>query len=268
MNWPELLERLAAPFPPVTIQWRAGATNRDKTKAQALPYVDPRDYERRLDELCPGEWAVVFKPWAERIICELTIHGVTRSSTGESSGDDFAPGTSAEAQAFKRACSKFGLGRHLYDIPAQWVGYDKDKRQLTERPRLPKEPARPARSTPTPPANGLRGGPQPKAAQAQPATAPGRPGATRRVSEATTSAPQPAPAPTLDHKRASAMHRELGKLGFKSGEHYEVCRRALERTVSSLTTLSDEEARRCWEYATEEASRRRHQGEQAAAALN
>jgi hypothetical protein len=136
MTWPELLKQLSEPFPLAAIQWRAGSTTKDKKRAQALPYAEPRVYEDRLNALCPGEWSVTFKPWGDsRLICELTIHGVTRSSTGESEGS-FAPGTSAEAQAFKRACSKFGLGRYLYDLPSPWVAYDAEKKCLLETPQF------------------------------------------------------------------------------------------------------------------------------------
>jgi hypothetical protein len=137
MDWPDLLKQLSEPFPATQVQWRAGSTSRDKKRAQALAYAEPRVYEDRLNALCPGDWSVAFKPWGDnRLICELTIHGVTRSSTGEAS-DGFAPGTSAEAQAFKRACSKFGLGRYLYDLSAPWVAYDADKKRLLEVPQPP-----------------------------------------------------------------------------------------------------------------------------------
>ncbi len=142
-DWPALIAQLSEPFPTTAIQWRAGSTSRDKKRAQALAYAEPRVYEDRLNALCPGDWAVAFKPWGDsRLICELTIHGVTRSSTGEAS-DGFAPGTSAEAQAFKRACSKFGLGRYLYDLPAPWMAYDADKKRLLEVPQLPAPRAQP-----------------------------------------------------------------------------------------------------------------------------
>jgi hypothetical protein len=36
--------------------------------------------------------------------------------------------TSAEAQAFTRACSCFGLGRYFYDVAEQWVELDEYKR--------------------------------------------------------------------------------------------------------------------------------------------
>lgn len=134
VDWQDLYARLSAPFPEEAIYWRAGASSRDKKRAQALPYAEPRVYEDRLNDVCGLDWAVTFKPWGDaRIICELTIHGVTRSSTGEEN-EGFAPGTSAEAQAFKRACVKFGLGRYLYDIPIQWVDFD--GKALSETPAL------------------------------------------------------------------------------------------------------------------------------------
>lgn len=149
-DWQALLTQLSQPFDPKEIKWRAGATTRDKKKAQALPYAEPRAYEDRLNEICPEGWQVEFTPWGEsRIICRLTIHGVTRASTGESgnSKEDIA-GTAAEAQAFKRACSKFGLGRYLYDLPVPWVEYDAEKKRLLEVPSLPSRPAKPAKPAP------------------------------------------------------------------------------------------------------------------------
>ena len=136
MDWPTLLEQLRQPFPASAIYWRAGVVSRDKKRAQALPYAEPRVYEDRLNSVCPGLWSVSFRPWGEsRIICDLTIGELTRSSTGEEN-EGFAPGTAAEAQAFKRACVKFGLGRYLYDIPIVWVPYDENARRLAETPTL------------------------------------------------------------------------------------------------------------------------------------
>jgi hypothetical protein len=137
-EWKELLKKLAEPFPASSIQWRAGQVTRDKKRAQALPYAEPREYEDRLNALAPGDWSVSFRPWGNnRIICELTIHGVTRSSTGESERNpEGIKGTAAEAQAFKRACSKFGLGRYLYDLPSSWVAYNEQNKRLLETPQL------------------------------------------------------------------------------------------------------------------------------------
>ena len=139
MNWTEIHHLLSKPFPTSCIKWRAGATTKDKTKAQALAYAEPRVYEDRLNEIIAGEWEVTFRAWAnDKIICDLAILRITRSSTGESSEDSFSQGTTAEAQAFKRACSKFGLGRYLYDLPIYWMPYDPQKKQLLATPQLPK----------------------------------------------------------------------------------------------------------------------------------
>lgn len=63
------------------------------------------------------------------VTCELTIFGLgSHSATGEEWTDDDNAGTSAEAQAFKRACSCFGLGRYLYHFSGAWVDLDERKR--------------------------------------------------------------------------------------------------------------------------------------------
>jgi hypothetical protein len=43
--------------------------------------------------------------------------------------------TYADAQAFKRACSCFGLGRYFYDFPVFWVDLDQN-RQPARTPAL------------------------------------------------------------------------------------------------------------------------------------
>ena len=116
IDWDSLHAALSEPFPHHLIQYRPGVKSKEGKATRAFPYVDVRAYEDRLNQLVPGDWSVAFQPWGEtKIICRLTIHGVTRSSTGDSSGSPASVGgTAAEAQAFKRACSRFGLGRHLY----------------------------------------------------------------------------------------------------------------------------------------------------------
>jgi len=66
------------------------------------------------------------------VTCELTIFRLgSHSATGEEWADDDNAGTSAEAQAFKRACSCFGLGRYLYYFTGTWVDLDDRKRPKT-----------------------------------------------------------------------------------------------------------------------------------------
>ena len=132
----KLFQELRKPFHPSIIEWKPGALNQDKTKALAMPYADLRAYQDRLDQVCGLRWSVTFTPWGDRIIAHLTIHGVTRSSTGEPDSqaerNEFA-GTAAEAQAFKRACSSFGLGRYLYSLPTLWVEYDAQAKSFSDK---------------------------------------------------------------------------------------------------------------------------------------
>lgn len=132
----ELLQQLERPFEPSSITWKPGSIRKDGTKALALAYGDLRAYMERLDEVCDMGWACAYTPWGDRIICNLTIEGITRSSTGEpdreSERGEIA-GTVAEAQAFKRACAMFGLGRYLYKLPSLWVEWDNDKKTFAPK---------------------------------------------------------------------------------------------------------------------------------------
>lgn len=208
------------------ISWRAGAVSKDKKRAQALAYAEPRTYMDALDALAPG-WQVDFIPWGEnKLICRLSILGVVRSSTGEyeeNARGAIAQGTVAEAQAFKRACVNHGLMRYLYEVEAPWVDYDDEKRRLVETPELPARFLPPRQSgkiysTPT------KAAPQAEEAEAQAEEEPGK----------------------LPPERATAMGRELEKLGFKPKEQLRLASSVLGRQVSALTQLTEPEALEVW----------------------
>lgn len=219
IDWSQLHEELARPFPDAVIKFRVGAVSKDKTKAQALAFVPVRIYEDRLNELVPGAWSTIFETWgADRIICRLTIHSVTRSSTGDGAGSpDQVAGTAAEAQAFKRAASKFGLGRHLYDLPAPWVDYDAERRTI--------QPPRPARA------------PAPTETRSRP------------QDPKPTASPSPDAPDVLGRARAATMHRELARLGLGRSEHLSFARRVLGEAVRDFAGLTEDAARRVWNEA-------------------
>lgn len=127
----EILTKLKEPFHPGQIYWKPGSLNDEGSKALALAYADLIAYQNRLDEVCGMEWSVTYTPWGDRIVCHLTVHSVTRSSTGEQNGDD-----SPEAVSFRRACAMFGLGRYLYNLPSLWVEYDDRGQSFTERAQV------------------------------------------------------------------------------------------------------------------------------------
>ena len=134
----DIMAKLSLPFAPDDVSWLPGRTTKDGSKVQAMAYADYRAYMNRLDEVCGPNWMIHFSPWGERIICELTVDGITRSSTGEpdsNSERNEIGGTVAEAQAMKRACAMFGLGRYLYNLPSVWVEYDAQRKQITDKAR-------------------------------------------------------------------------------------------------------------------------------------
>jgi hypothetical protein len=72
------------------------------------------------------------------VTCEVTIACIgTNSGTGEEWSDKENALTGAEAQAFKRALSCFGLGRYLYDTDGEWI--DLDQHGVPKKiPKLPR----------------------------------------------------------------------------------------------------------------------------------
>ena len=148
---------LEDPFDPREIKWRVTNTTSDRRRGQVIAYADPRAYTDRLNALFTvrcwtREYTVHVIQNFERkergngdgiisgkivVTCRLTIDGMgSHSGLGEEWADNENAGTSAEAQAFKRACSCFGLGRYLYDLGGNWVDLDERKQPLS-RPRLP-----------------------------------------------------------------------------------------------------------------------------------
>jgi hypothetical protein len=150
----ELIASLEVPFHPSVIEWRVTNTSKGgPPRGQVMPYADQRAYTDRLNALfTPAGWTRKYtihtsanfeRSKDQKIVakvlvtCELTIFGIgSHSATGEEFADDENAGTSAEAQAFKRACACFGLGRYLYYFTGTWVDLDERKRPKSV-PKLP-----------------------------------------------------------------------------------------------------------------------------------
>ena len=134
------------------------ATRQRRRGKQGLvvPYADPRAYTDRLNHLVTAarwthECVVEVGHGFERrkkgvehrvaaakvlVVCKLTIFNLgTHSGTSEAWADDENAMTAAEAQAFRRACSCFGLDA----ICTPWVELDEYERPLSY-PDLPSWP--------------------------------------------------------------------------------------------------------------------------------
>ena len=151
----DALARLEEPFASKYVKWLVAATSRDGRKGRVTPYADPRAYTDRLNQIFTASgWTREYtvhtvspitrlkkdKPIQTGkvlVTCVVSIPGVgTHSGSGEEWADDENAMTSAEAQAFKRACSVFGLGRYFYNFAEMWVDLDEYKHPR-EIPMLP-----------------------------------------------------------------------------------------------------------------------------------
>ena len=149
----EVLRARAIPFDLRVVQWRVTEWSEDGRRGLMMPYADPRAYSDRLNDLfTPAGWSRKYAvqtsaavqrsrrgPAAKILVtCEVTISCIgTNSGTGEEWADKENALTAAEAQAFKRSLSCFGLGRYFYDIDGAWVDLDQHGAP-TRMPKLPR----------------------------------------------------------------------------------------------------------------------------------
>jgi hypothetical protein len=147
------IRALEIPFDANLVQWRVTEWSEDGRRGLMMPYADPRAYSDRLNNLfTPAGWTRRYTvqtsapvqrskrgPAAKILVtCEVTIACIgTNSGTGEEWSDKENALTAAEAQAFKRALSCFGLGRYLYDMDGEWTELDQNG-VPKKIPRLPR----------------------------------------------------------------------------------------------------------------------------------
>lgn len=210
---------LEVPFSPSLIEWRVVRVSEDRSRGQILPYADQRAYTDRLNELfTPAGWTRTYTVQTsatfERsrdnkvaakvfVTCELTIHGIgSHSATGEEWTDNENAGTSAEAQAFKRACSCFGLGRYLYNLGGVWVELD-EHGHPAETPQLD------GWATPEGWRKGLRSLPHGESGAVKPA------GADKRKKNFRSDEPSVSPDDRRMIQQIEAMAQPLGKAMYR-----------------------------------------------------
>lgn len=155
------LKALADFFPASDVEWKPGATSRDKTKGLAMAYVSNRAIMQRLDDVCgPAGWRNEYRSAPEGgVLCGISIRVTYADGAVEwVTKWDGAENTDVEAVkgglsgAMKRAGYQWGIGRYLYELPSVWVRLD-ERGRFAEPPRIPAEflPARQDRHTPAAP---------------------------------------------------------------------------------------------------------------------
>ena len=150
-----ITKKLLEPFPDAVIKWKPGATTQDKSKALAMPYVDARAVQDRLDQVVGVlGWKDEYEFLSDgSALCRLSLRineeWITKMDVGSPSEqpDEGDRRKAALSDALKRAAVKFGIGRHLYSLTPKWVEYDAKKKRLKQTPTLGKSSPSPGSNT-------------------------------------------------------------------------------------------------------------------------
>lgn len=131
------------------LQFKVGATNRDKTKGMALAYINSSAVMDRLDEVIGAENWTKQHDWGERgeIMCGISIlfeypDGSLEWHTKWDAGvqPDFEPEKGGISDSLKRAANCWGIGRYLRKLPSQWLPIEKKGKgyYFKQQPTIPK----------------------------------------------------------------------------------------------------------------------------------
>lgn len=140
---PTLFDRLAEPFPAAEVRWKPQVIKGNR--ASAIAYLDARHVMDRLDHVVGGgNWQDEYKVLDDgSVVCTLAVRvdgeWISKTDVGSLSAQPDAGDRlkAAFSDALKRAGVKWGIGRYLYRLSAQWVDYDPVKKQFTQKPSLP-----------------------------------------------------------------------------------------------------------------------------------
>ncbi len=127
-NFNKIARLLSEPFPVFWHEVKPGAGG-GNGQVLVLPFVPWHHYQARLDRVVGWQnWGVNYRFLdQETVYAELTILGVTKGDCGEVEDEEGQatqqgkrrganPLFGGVAQAFRRACAVFGLGRYLYEL--------------------------------------------------------------------------------------------------------------------------------------------------------
>lgn len=149
----KVLANLRAPFPARKILWRVGARTPDGKQGQAIPYLDARDIQDRLDEVVgPQNWKSSFVDLREGVRCLLSIKCGTEWVAKEDAASQASVSErdvnsmnrrrdlalrEAHSDAFFRAAVAWGIGRYLFAYDAPWAELS-EAQALAIQPKLPR----------------------------------------------------------------------------------------------------------------------------------
>lgn len=152
----DIFDDLSRPFERHEIKFKAGVVS--GSRAMAIAFADARVYMDRLDSvLGMHNWCDEYQLLPDgSVLCKLSVRingeWITKMDVGGQSDqpDEGDRHKASLSDAIKRTAVKFGVGRFLYRLPAQWVDYDPQKKRFVKEPGLPDHlyKSTPARSKP------------------------------------------------------------------------------------------------------------------------
>ncbi|MCL1866745.1 MAG: Rad52/Rad22 family DNA repair protein [Oscillospiraceae bacterium] len=147
----EQFEQLKKPFKPDEVQWRitaSGKGNDGVAKGLAVPYLDSRAIQNRLDDVVgrdnwQNSYTMLLMQKDNAFISTISIFHAERGEwVGKSNGagsSDIEPIKGGLSDAFKRAASMWNIGRYLYEFEGEWVKLYGKSIDKSEFPRLDKK---------------------------------------------------------------------------------------------------------------------------------
>gem|GEM_PF-1369995 len=145
-EWVQVEQELKEPFAYQYVEWRVGATSKDKTKGIALAYICNDVIQNRLDEVFGiSNWKNEFKEWKGKgVLCGLSCRLEGGEWLTKWDGADETEKESTKgglSNSMKRAALQWGIGRYLKNLSVTWVDIEPNgKSYVIKRGCEPKLP--------------------------------------------------------------------------------------------------------------------------------
>ena len=130
----ETIKELQKPFNLEELEFRIGATTKDKSKCIPLVYVTNRAIQNRLDDIFgPFGWRNEYKEWKGGQLCGISIlhegEWICKWDGAEDSQIESLKGGLSDSM--KRCAVQWGIGRYLYNSENIWVPMVNGKMSLS-----------------------------------------------------------------------------------------------------------------------------------------
>ena len=137
MNQNEIITKFRESFPFDSIEWKIQVTTQDKKRGMAVPYIDSRSIQKRLDETVGVfGWRNEYKMWHEKSqVCGISVFCPERNewvTKFDGAGNsEYEPVKGGLSDAFKRTAVLWGIGRYLYELDGVWVEIEEKGKSYT-----------------------------------------------------------------------------------------------------------------------------------------